>query len=129
MERSWYFPRRRPLVSRAGGGSCTTGYWQLTRRVMRRAFLICYDIRDDKRLRRVFKVCKGYGEHWQFSIFFAILKPIDRVRLQAELEEEMNLALDQCLIIDLGENIDQARERACVLGQPLGELPQGMVVV
>lgn len=96
---------------------------------MRRAFLICYDICDDRRLRRVFNICKGYGEHWQFSIFFAVLKPIDRVRLQAELEEEMNLDEDQCLIIDLGENIDEARERACVIGQPLGEQKRGMVVV
>jgi CRISPR-associated protein Cas2 len=96
---------------------------------MRRAFLICYDIRDERRLRRVFKVCKGFGEHWQYSIFFAVLKPIDRVRLQVELEEEMNLAEDQCLIIDLGENIEEARERACVIGQSLGRQPTGMVVV
>jgi CRISPR-associated protein Cas2 len=96
---------------------------------MRRAFLICYDIRDERRLRRVFRVCKGFGEHWQFSIFFAVLKPIDRVRLQAELEEEMNLAEDQCLIIDLGENIEEARERAAVIGVPLGEVKRGMVVV
>ena len=96
---------------------------------MRRAFLICYDICDDRRLRRVFKICKGYGEHWQFSIFFAVLKPIDRVRLQSELEEEMNLAEDQCLIIDLGENIDQARDRAAVIGVPLGEQPRVMVVI
>jgi len=96
---------------------------------MRRAFLICYDIRDDRRLRRVFKICKGYGEHWQFSIFFAALKPIDRVRLQVELEEAMNLAFDQCLIIDLGENLDQARERAAVIGVPLCEERRGMVVI
>lgn len=96
---------------------------------MRRCFLICYDICDDRRLRRVFKVCKGYGEHWQYSLFFAVLKPIDRVRLQAELEEEMNLAVDQCLIIDLGENEDSARAAACVIGVSLGEHPSGMVVV
>jgi len=96
---------------------------------MRRCYLICYDIRHEKRLRRVFKVCKGFGEHWQYSIFFAVLRPIDRVRLQAELEEEMNLTDDQCLIIDLGENEAQARAAACVVGQPLSEPPSGMVVV
>ncbi len=53
---------------------------------MRRCYLVCYDIRHPKRLRRVFAVMKGYGEHWQFSIFFCVLKDIDRVRLQSDLE-------------------------------------------
>ena len=61
---------------------------------MRRCYLVCYDIRHPKRLRRVFKIMKGYGEHWQFSIFFCILKDIDRVRLQSDLVEEMNLKED-----------------------------------
>ena len=86
---------------------------------MRRCFLVCYDIADDKRLRRVFKTCKGYGEHWQYSIFFCVLKPIDRVRLQAELEQILNYAEDQVLLLDLGEDEEQARNAALVLGQPL----------
>lgn len=96
---------------------------------MRRCYLVCYDIRDDKRLRRVFRVCKGYGEHWQFSIFFCTLKAIDRVRLRAELEEEMDLERDQVLILDLGENEDSARSAVTVLGQPLSALGDGMLVI
>ncbi len=76
---------------------------------MRRCFLVCYDIRDPKRLRQVHRVVKGFGEHWQFSIFFCVLKPIDRVRLQAELEQQMNLREDQTLIIDLGADEEKAR--------------------
>ena len=71
---------------------------------MRRCYLVCYDICNDKRLRQIFKLMKGYGEHWQYSIFFCVLRPIDRVRMQTELEEIMNLKDDQVLIIDLGEN-------------------------
>ncbi len=96
---------------------------------MRRCYLVCYDICDDKRLRRVFRVCKGYGEHWQYSIFFCVLKPIDRVRLQAELEDEMNLQQDQVLILDLGENEDSARAAVAVLGQPLSRQPEGLLVI
>lgn len=96
---------------------------------MRRCYLVCYDIRDDKRLRRVFRVCKGFGEHWQYSIFFCVLKPIDRVRLQAQLEDEMNLHQDQVLIMDLGENEDSARSAVAVLGQPMATPPIGMLVV
>ncbi len=31
--------------------------------------LVCYDIRDQKRWARVFKILKGRGEHLQYSIF------------------------------------------------------------
>jgi CRISPR-associated protein Cas2 len=48
---------------------------------MRRAFLVSYDVRDPKRLRRTHKMIKAYGEPWQYSVFYCVLKPIDRVRL------------------------------------------------
>ena len=96
---------------------------------MCRCFLVCYDIRDAKRLRHVHRIVKGYGESWQYSIFFCVLKAIDRVRLQAELEEVMNLHDDQVLLIDLGEDLDKARSAATVLGQSLGQVERGMVVI
>jgi len=96
---------------------------------MRRCYLVCYDIRDPKRLRRVHKVLKGYGEAWQFSVFFCVLKDIDRVRLQTDLEEQMNQKEDQAIILDLGPNEKEAREAATVIGQPLPEQDSGIVVV
>lgn len=96
---------------------------------MRRCYVVCYDIRDAKRLRRVHQICKGFGVSWQYSIFFCTIKPIDRVRLQVELEEVMNLHEDQVLIIDLGENEEAARSRAAVIGQSMAEPLEGTVVV
>ena len=96
---------------------------------MRRCYLVCCDICDDKRLRQVFKIMKGYGEHWQYSIFFCILRPIDRVRMQTDLENVMNLKQDQVLIIDLGENQDRARAATAVLGVPLATMDMGMMVI
>lgn len=96
---------------------------------MRRCFLVCYDIRDSKRLRQVHKICKGYGEAWQYSIFFCAIKSIDRVRLQTELEEVMNMREDQILIIDLGSDESNARAQAVALGQPMSEALEGVVVV
>jgi len=96
---------------------------------MRRCYLVCYDIRNAKRLRRVFKTMKGYGEHWQFSIFFCVLKDIDRVRMQTDLEAEMNLKEDQVLAVDLGPNEQEARKAATIIGQPLPQPDSGMVVV
>ncbi|MGQ9506146.1 MAG: CRISPR-associated endonuclease Cas2 [Thermogutta sp.] len=96
---------------------------------MRRCYLVCYDIRDPKRLRHVHKVLKGYGEAWQFSVFFCVLKDIDRVRLQTDLEEQMNLKEDQAMILDLGPNEKEVREAVTVIGQPLPEQDSGMVVI
>jgi CRISPR-associated protein Cas2 len=77
---------------------------------MRRCYLVCYDIRDPKRLRRVHKTMIGFGESWQYSVFFCVLKDIDRVRMQTDLEAEMNLRNDQALIIDMGADVEASRE-------------------
>ena len=96
---------------------------------MRRCYLVCYDIRSPKRWRQVFKIMKGHGEHWQLSVFFCVLKAIDRVRMQGQLEEAMNLDDDQAMIIDLGPDEEVARKAATVLGQGLPPGDKGMVVV
>ncbi len=96
---------------------------------MRRSYLICYDIRNDKRLRRIHKLMKAYGEPWQYSVFYCLLKAIDRVRLENSAKEILNLKEDQLLIVDLGSNEDAAREAATVLGVGLPEVDGGVVVV
>lgn len=96
---------------------------------MRRCYLICYDIRSPKRWRQVFKIMNGYGEHWQYSVFFAVLKPIDRIRMQTLLEEQMNLKEDQLVIVDLGSDEQAARDAATVLGPSLPKGETGMVVI
>lgn len=96
---------------------------------MRRCYLVCYDIRNPKRLRRVHKILKGYGEAWQFSVFFCVLKDIDRVRLQSDLEEQMNLKEDQTMILELGRNEEEARKAATVIGQSLPDQDSGTIVI
>jgi hypothetical protein len=44
---------------------------------MRNTFLVCYDIRDDKRLRHVYKAMRDFGDHLQYSIFECQFTPID----------------------------------------------------
>ncbi len=36
---------------------------------MRQSYLVTYDIADEKRLRKVFKIMRGYGDHLQYSVF------------------------------------------------------------
>ena len=54
---------------------------------MRITYLVCYDIADDKRLRRVFKLCKNYGDHLQFSIFECDLSATEKVRFETSLKD------------------------------------------
>lgn len=96
---------------------------------MRRCYLVCYDIRDPKRLRRVHKLMKGYGESWQYSVFFCVLKDIDRVRMQNDLEAEMNLRDDQALIIEMGADQHAVREATTTIGQAPPDQKMGVVVV
>ncbi|MGB9408762.1 MAG: CRISPR-associated endonuclease Cas2 [Terracidiphilus sp.] len=96
---------------------------------MRRCYLVCYDIRDSKRLRRVHKLMKGYGEPWQYSVFFCVLRDIDRVRMQSDLETAMHLKEDQALIIELGGDEGKSREATTIIGQSLPEQERGTVVI
>lgn len=96
---------------------------------MRRCYLVCYDVRNDKRLRRVHKLCKAYGEPWQYSVFYCTLKAIDRVRLENALREIMNQKEDQVLIVDLGANEEAARESSTFMGAGVPEPESGMVVI
>lgn len=69
---------------------------------MRRNYIVTYDIRDPKRLRKVFKCCKGYGLHLQYSVFECDLTETERAAMESDLAEVLNLKDDQVLFIDLG---------------------------
>lgn len=96
---------------------------------MRRSFLVCYDVRNDKRLRKIHKLLKAYGEAWQYSVFYCTLKSIDRVRLENAAREILNLKEDQLLIIDMGGNEDAAREASSFLGVGVPQRVTGTVVI
>lgn len=96
---------------------------------MRRSYLVCYDIRDDRRLRRVHKIMKAYGEPWQYSVFHCTVKLIDRVRMETALREAISMKEDQVLIVDLGGNDDAAIEASTFLGRGVPEPASRVVVI
>lgn len=65
-------------------------------------FLVTYDIADPKRLRRVFKLMKGYGEWTQLSVFQCRLTSKRRAEMHATLDEMISQKEDHVLIFDLG---------------------------
>lgn len=50
-------------------------------------YLICYDIRNQKRWRKAYRLLEGYGERIQFSIFRCWLTQRTREKLRWELED------------------------------------------
>ena len=69
---------------------------------MRSSYLICYDICDDKRLRKVFQIMRGYGDHLQYSVFECQLTASDLARCRAELAAVIQHKEDQVLFVNLG---------------------------
>jgi CRISPR-associated protein Cas2 len=69
---------------------------------VRTTYIVCYDIADPKRLRQVFKICRNYGNHLQFSVFECDLNSAEKIELERKLGETMNLKEDQALFISLG---------------------------
>lgn len=68
----------------------------------RRRYLFSYDITDDKRRTRTFKILCAWGDHAQYSVFFAELNPIELAGLRMRLDSVIKHDEDQILILDLG---------------------------
>lgn len=83
---------------------------------MRKAFIVSYDVADDKRLRRVFQTLLGFGDHIQLSVFRCELSDRDRVVLASKLSEIIHHREDQVLFIDIGPSNGRAKRAVRALG-------------
>jgi CRISPR-associated protein Cas2 len=69
----------------------------------RTRYLLAYDIRDSRRLRRVHRVAKDYGYPLQYSVFVCDLTRVELLSLKDGLLGEMSLGEDSVGIFDLGK--------------------------
>lgn len=69
---------------------------------MRRSYIVTYDISDPKRLKKVFKLMLGYGDHIQLSVFQCELNSRELVELRHALGEVIHHTEDQVLFANLG---------------------------
>jgi CRISPR-associated protein Cas2 len=65
------------------------------------SWLVCYDISDPKRLRKVATACEDYGTRRQLSVFLMRLSKTEFVRLRTRLYDLISLKEDQVLFIPL----------------------------
>lgn len=68
------------------------------------SYLVCYDIADPKRLRKVARACEDFGYRKQFSVFLCRVSATDFVRLRSRLYDIIDLREDQVLFIPLTES-------------------------
>lgn len=69
---------------------------------MRLLYIVTYDICEDKRLRQVFTLLRGYGDHLQYSVFRCELSDKERIELIEKLAAIIKHTEDQVLFFPLG---------------------------
>jgi len=96
---------------------------------MRTTYLVCYDVADDKRLRKVFKTCSNFGNHLQFSIFECDLNPSEKVELENALSKIINHDEDQVLFVTLGPAENRSDHIITAIGLPYAKLDAPCYIV
>jgi CRISPR-associated protein Cas2 len=68
----------------------------------RNTYIITYDICDPKRLRRIFRTLRNWGNHLQLSVFECQLTDSEKTILTDLLSQIIHHDVDQVLFIHLG---------------------------
>jgi CRISPR-associated protein Cas2 len=96
---------------------------------MRNIYLVCYDICNDKRLKKVYKAMRGYGDHLQLSVFRCELSPKERAEMIATVSPLIHHNEDQVLIVDIGPIDGRAAEVFATLGRPYVQPERHAIVI
>lgn len=95
---------------------------------MTRRYVVTYDISDPKRLRLVFRIMKGAGEHVQLSVFRCDLSERQVEALLLDLQQVIQPREDQILVIDLGPSAGVAADQVRALGRAYDPREPGPVI-
>lgn len=96
---------------------------------MRSTYLVCYDISHERRLRKVHKTMRGFGDHLQYSVFECQLTRADLAKCRHVLSEIINHREDQVLFVDLGPVEGRGDRVISALGRPYSPLDSPCIVV
>ena len=95
----------------------------------RHAYLVSYDIADDRRRTHIHELCRGYGERLQYSVFRCDMSRTERVELESALSEAIHHEEDQILVIDLGPMEGRAQWCVRAMGKPYTPPDGGPVIL
>ena len=96
---------------------------------MRSVFLVCYDVADDKRLRKTYKKMCGFGDPVQYSVFRCELSATEKQRMKETLWEILNWQHDRVMLVDLGPTGARGDECIEFWGEPRVEVCARAAVV
>lgn len=82
-------------------------------------YLVCYDICDPKRLRKVHKVMVGRGDRVQYSVYRCALSELQLAVLESVLMELIKPSEDQVLFVPLGAVNAPKSWKMYTIGKPL----------
>lgn len=95
---------------------------------MRKTYLICYDISHEKRLAKVAKTMRGYGERVQYSVFECQLNGKDLAKCRADLATIIDHRKDQILFVDLGPTEGRGDRVIVSLGRAYSNLDAPCII-
>jgi CRISPR-associated protein Cas2 len=96
---------------------------------MRNVYLVCYDVADDKRLRKTYKKMCGFGDPLQYSVFRCELSAVEKQLLKEALWSLLNLEQDRVMLLDMGPVGARGDECVEFWGTPRVEIPDRVAVV
>lgn len=96
---------------------------------MRKTYLVCYDICDDRRLAKVHKTVRGFGDHLQYSVFECQLTPADLARCRHLLSAIIDHRVDQVIFVDLGPVEGRGDRVITALGKPYARFDSPCIIV
>ncbi len=95
---------------------------------MERLYIVCYDVADQRRWRKLFKTMHGFGEWVQLSVFQCRLDRRRFVEMEAAVNGLIQHGKDHVLILDLGP-ADQVKPSVRSLGKSYEPLKREAVIV
>jgi CRISPR-associated protein Cas2 len=96
---------------------------------MRSVFLVCYDVADDKRLRKTYKKMRGFGDPVQYSVFRCELSPTEKQLMKESLWAILHWNDDRVMLVDLGPVGARGDECVEFWGDPRVEPPNRVAVI
>ena len=91
-------------------------------------YIVTYDIADDKRWRRLFKLMHGYGEWLQLSVFQCRLSRMRQAELVQRIESILDREKDHLLMVDLGP-AEGVRPRVLSIGKTFAPVQRVPIIV
>lgn len=95
---------------------------------MEHTYIVCYDISNARRWRKVYKTMKGFGEWLQLSVFQCRLTREKLLQMTDKLSGLVNHREDNVMILDLGP-AENVKPKVEVIGKAFIPIEKKPIIV